>query len=368
LHTAGAFFRRQLTTKAAHHHKADEGGPGWEHRTGGGWLLFKGPSSEYWFAPWVKYLQAKGVSFFWEKHLTKLEFDGTRIVSAFCGGEKIPGDSFILALNPFVTADILSGTPALERQEELKLFKPLVKGGPHVQVSFRVAFSEEIKFPRERTAVVVSDSEFNLTLFAEEQVWDKEVDLGENIRSLWTGTSCISCVPGRIYRKPVNTCTKEEFTEEVKAQILSCAALDELIKEANNGKGLKDFPIMKLEVWHEWVFSPEGISSPQPKWVNSTNTEPYLPANRTPVPNLFLAGAHTKTQVQVWSIEGAVESGRRAAKAIDDKVEVLDQFRPLWFKALSGIDDILYSIKAPQLIDSALLALALFLLWLFFVK
>ena len=77
---------------------------------------------------------------------------------------------------------------------------------------------------------MVSDSEFNLTLFAEEQVWDKEVDLGQNIKSLWTGTSCISNVPGRIYHKPVKNCMKEEFIEEVKAQIMSCGALNELIR------------------------------------------------------------------------------------------------------------------------------------------
>ncbi len=79
----------------------------------------------------------------------------------------------------------------------------------------------------------------------------------------------------------------------------------------------------------------------------------YLPAQKTPIPNLFLAGAHTRTQAQVWSIEGAVESGRRAAKAIDDRVVVLDQIRPLWISTLSKIDDILYTVKAPQLIDSA---------------
>ena len=368
LHTVGDFFRKQLTTKATENHKADQDGPGWTQKTGAGWLLFKGPSSEYWFDPWIKYLKTKGVSFFWEKALTRLEYDGTRITSAFCGGEKIQGDIYILALNPFITADILSFTPALEGQEELKLFKPLIQGGPHVQVSFRVAFSEEIKFPRARTAVVVSDSEFNLTLFAEEQVWDKEVDLGHNVRSLWTGTSCISSFPGRIYHKPVNNCTKEEFIEEVKAQILSCGALNELIKEANNGKGLKEFPIIQIEVWHEWEFSVGGIKSPQPKWVNSFNTQEYIPSQETPVPNLFLAGAHTKTQAQVWSIEGAVESGRRAAKAIDGQVEVLDQYQPVWFKLLSGIDDILYSLKAPQLIDSALLVMVLFLLWILFVR
>ncbi len=368
LHTAGDFFRKQLTAKAAHRHKADQDGPAWTQRTGSGWLLFTGPSSEYWFNPWIKYLTEKGVNFHWEKALTKLESDGTDIISAFCGQEKIQGDIYILAINPFITADILSKTPALERQEELRLFKPLTQDGPHIQVSFRLAFSEEIRFPRNRTAVVVSDSEFNLTLFAEEQVWDKEVDLGQNIKSLWTGTSCISSVPGRIYRKPVKNCLKEEFIEEIKAQILSCGALNELIKEANHGKGLKEFPIIKIEVWHEWNFFSDGIESLQPKWVNSTHTQAYLPAQKTPVSNLFLAGAHTKTQAQVWSIEGAVESGRRAAKAIDGKVEVLDQYRPLWIKILSKTDDFLYSVKAPQIIDFIFLSLILFLLWLFFLS
>jgi len=363
----GEFFKKQLTSKPLHPHKADQDGPAWTHGTGAGWLLFKGPSSEYWFSPWVKYLKEKGVSFYWEKALTKLEFDGTTIISAFCGEEKIQGDIYILAINPFITANVLSRTPALERQAELNSFKPLIQGGPHIQVSFRLAFSEKIKFFRVRTAAVVSDSEFNLTIFAEEQVWDKEVDLGQNIKSLWTGTSCISSVPGRIYHKPVNNCTKEEFIEEVKAQILSCGALNELIKKANNGKGLKEFPIINIEVWHEWKFSSDGIKSLQPKWVNSTHTQAYLPAQKTPVLNLFLAGAHTQTQAQVWSIEGAVESGRRAAKAIDDRVEVLNQYRPRLTTILSGIDDILYSFKAPQVIDFIFLSLILFCFWKFFL-
>jgi len=367
LHTAGDFFRKQLTTKPSHQHRSDQEGPAWKHGAGDGWLLLKGPSSEYWFNPWVKYLAEKGVKFFWEKPLTKLEFDGIKIVSAFSGNEKIQGDIYILAINPYLMVDILSKTPALEMQEELKLFKPLVQGSPHTQVSFRLAFSEEIKLPRKRTAAVISDSEFNLTVFAEEQVWDKDVDLGQNIKSLWTGTSCIGGFPGRIYHKPVSHCTKEEFIEEVKAQILSCGALNQLIKEANHGKELKDFTIAKIEVWHEWNFSGDGIKPLQPKWVNTTKTQAYMPAQKTPVFNLFLAGAHTKTQAQVWSIEGAVESGRRAAKAIDDRVKVLDQYRPGWIKFLSKIDDILYLIKAPQLLDSIFLFGVLLLIFWFLI-
>lgn len=49
----------------------------------------------------------------------------------------------------------------------------------------------------------------------------------------------------------------------------------------------------------------------------SNHTQPYLPNQKTPVPNLLLAGAHTKTDADIWSIEAAVESGRRAAKVID---------------------------------------------------
>jgi len=363
LHTAGDFFRKQLTTKPAHRHKADQDGPAWTQGAGDGWLLFKGPSSECWFGPWVKYLEAKGVNFVYDKALTRLELDETNTVIGYCGAEKIQADVCVLAINPFIAADILSRTPDLERQEELRLFKPLTQDGPHTQVSFRLAFSEAIKLPRKRTAVVVSDSEFNLTLFAEEQVWDKDVDLGRNIKSLWTGTSCISSVPGKLFNKPVNSCTKEEFIEEVKAQIFACGALNELIKEANDGRGLTDFPIVRVEVWHEWEFSSSGIKGRQPKWVNTTNTQAYTPTQKTPIANLFLAGAHTKTQAQVWSIEGAVESGRRAAKAIDNRVKVLDQFRPFWIRSLSRIDDVLYSIRAPQIIDSSVLCLIVLSFW-----
>jgi len=112
------------------------------------------------------------------------------------------------------------------------------------------------------------------------------------------------------------------------------------------------FNMIKVKVWHEWKFSSTGIKPLQPKWVTTTNTQAYMPDQKTTIANLFLAGTHTKTQAQVWSIEGAVESGRRAAKAIDGRVKVLDQYIPPWISALSRVDDMLYSIKAPQLIDS----------------
>jgi hypothetical protein len=366
LHTTGDFFRKQLTTRPTHDHRADEDGPAWTHGAGDGWLLLKGPSSEYWFNPWTAFLENKGVEFHWQKPLTTLQFNGDTIISACSGDETIIGDYYILALNPFAATEILSKTPELEQLEVLRLFKPLVKDGPHIQVSFRIPFSEEIRFPRDRVAVVVSDSEFNLTLFAEEQVWSKEVDLGKNVKSLWTGTSCISSFPGRIFHKPVSLCTVEEFRQEVKTQLLSCGALDGMIREANGGKGLADFSMLEIEVWHEWEFSTGGIRFVQPKWVTSTTTQHAMPPQITPVANLFLAGSHTRTQAHVWSIEGAVESGRRAAKAIDLRVGVIDQYIPGWIRMISKIDDLFYAIKAPHVVDITIaLLLLLGLLQLF---
>jgi len=294
-----------------------------------------------------------------------MEFDGHRITAAFAGDKKIITDIFILALNPFYTADILSLTPDLEKQAELKLFRSLVREGPHTQVSFRLAFGEPIRFPRERTAVVVSDSEFNLTLFAQEQVWDKDVDLGESIASLWTGTSCISSVPGKIYGKPVENCTREEFIQEVKAQILACDALNEMVQAANEGKKLEEFSLLDIEVWHEWKFSSSGIQGHQPKWATTVRTQAFMPGQQTPVANLFLAGAHTRTQAHVWSIEGAVESGRRAARAIDGRVTVIDQYKPAWITGLARIDDFLYALKAPHLIDTVGILIVVVLITLF---
>ena len=359
LHHAGQFFRKQLISQPRHLHPADDQGPAWSQGARDGWLLLRGPSSEYWFDRWIKDLKQRGVSFSWNERLERLLFDDGKI-SGGCleSGTVVSADLYILATNPFAAAEIIARTPDLERQEELRLFKPLIQDGPHIQVSFRIGFAEPIKFPRARTAVVVADSEFNLTLFADEQAWSAGVDLGQNIKSLWTGTSCVGTVPGRLFHLPVSKCTKEQFLVEVKTQIMSCQSLNVLIKEANDGRGLVEFEIAQIEVWHEWTFSPEGIRSPQPKWVTSMNTQPYLPSQVTPISNLILAGAHTRTEADVWSIEGAVESGRRAARAIDSTVKVISQYKPWWLRIISSLDDFCYRVGAPHVLDLLLVLLS----------
>jgi len=294
LHTVGQFCRKLVISRPSHHHIADSEGPAWTYRQGDGWLVLRGPSSECWFDKWIAHLEKTGVDFFWKQSLHKLDYDGEKITTAqLASGDTVQADIYVLATNPFAAVDILERTPELAEKDQLRLFKPLIQDGPHTQVSFRIAFSEKITWPRKRVGVVIADSEYNLTLCAEEQVWAPDVDLGAGVESLWTGTACVGTVPGRLYGTPVVECTKEQFIEEVKAQLFSCEGLDALIKEANNGRSLITFPIIRVEVWHEWLFSPTGIKSYQPKWVTTNNTQPYQPTQTTSIPNLVLAGAHT---------------------------------------------------------------------------
>jgi anti-anti-sigma factor len=121
----------------------------------------------------------------------------------------------------------------------------LTAEGPHVHVSFRIAFGERILRSRERCAVVIADSEFDLTIFAEEHAWAAAVDLGDGIDSLWTAHACVSGVPGRVHGLAVDCCTKRQFIDEVEAQLLRRSSLDTLIRDANHGRGLASFPIAR---------------------------------------------------------------------------------------------------------------------------
>ncbi len=362
LHQVGLFFRKQLFTRPSHFHRADESGPAWQHGARTGWLLLRGPSSEVWFDKWVRYLEGLGVHFAWKQSLHSLEFDGEMVTGArLASGDRVDGDVYVVATNPFAAAEIFGRTPRLEAVDRIRSLRPLVADGPHTQVSFRLAFGDRIRWPGHRMAIIVADSEYNLTLFAEEQVWRSDVSLGDGIESLWTGTACVATRPGRVHGLPLVNCTKAQFIDEIKAQLESCRGLDSLIREANGDRSWTDFPIVRIEVWHEWVFSPAGIRARQPKWVNTTRTQRWLPTQSTPIPNLLLAGAHTRTDADVWSIEAAVESGRRAARVVEPTVVVKPTWVPPPLRVLRRLDDALYALGAPQILEVLVALLVLVL-------
>ena len=92
------------------------------------------------------------------------------------------------------------------------------------------------------------------------------------------------------------------------------------------------------------------------KWVNNIYNEKYRPFQKTEYNNLFLSGAHTKTTINIWSMEGAIESGKITANHILDKynksnIEHYKHDDPCYIKLIQYIDNILYKLSLPNIIN-----------------
>lgn len=350
----------------------------WIHGPNSGWLILNRPSNEAWFNPWVQQLKNKGVRFLFNTSLNQLNWSGlttkrraiTSINVTIRNQSKInqtlTADYYVLACNPFSTRDILYRTPELlSYDRELQKFEKLVAGGPHVQISFQLVFIEKIILPSQReVAVILTDSEFDITLYSQDQLFNKNVDLGVGVVSLWSGTATIDSVPGRVYGKTMIHLTKPQFIQELYAQIYGSEPLNTMVKMANNGRSLTSFKTPRIQVWHGWKFPPSVpiVTGDLPKWVNTTENKSWEPNNTTNLPNLFLAGAHTKTSADLWSMEAAVESGRRVADLIaNQQPTAINQSNP--FFVLKAIDNILYQLYLPHILNIIIFILLLVILW-----
>jgi len=364
-HHVADFFKKNMFPGAKHEHKAkmEKDGtvraPAWTQRNNSGWVILNRPSSEAWFSVWKEYLEGKGVTFRFNTPLDRLESTtNSQVTAAYLGdGERVTADEYVLAINPFVTVDVLiKSSKSLQQDYELKKFIPLTADGPHVQISFQLVFGEKITLPGgNETAVILTDSEFDITLYSQDQLFAKDVDLGNDAVSLWSGTATIDSVQGSLYGKTMLQLTKEEFIKELEHQIYRCKSLNAMVKLANKGRSLKDFDFVRIQVWGNWRFigdDPEitTTTGDLDKWVNTTNTQLHQPATQTSFRNLFLAGAHCQTSADLWSMEGAVESGKRAAEMIAGCASTIKlQSEP--FHVLKRVDEFLWKHNLPHILD-----------------
>lgn len=378
LHHLANFFRMIQYPDLAepYIHPADLDGNEWIQGSGSQWLVLKRPSSESWFDPWVKFLVKNyGVKIYLNCKLNKFNFLNGKIISAECESNNkkiiVKHDYYIMATTPFAAKDIIDQSGLIAQSDpQLKLFRGLISDGPHIQVSFRIGFVDEILTPQKYMAFILPDSEFNITFYFQNWVWHPDVYLGPGNKTLISGTACISYVPGKIFNKPITDLTESEFEEEILFQMFRCKNLNEIISKNNLGKKLSDFKINIFEIWKGWHFrkpeSNQKLKFDEMKWVNSTNTNLFMPEIITSFPNLFLAGAHIKSSVDLYSMETACATGRDAAfKIIGQNQRALVINKPIWMSSASKLDNVLYKFNLPSIIDITLIVL--FLIIIFFI-
>lgn len=334
--------------KRSHYHT--DNNKEWVHKRGGKWHLMKRPTSEAWFDPWVIYLKTKGVKFVLGVTLLDLKINEGNIESCLTSVGNVTTDQYVIAINPFEFADIVLQNDIL--RHALPDCVNIVQDGPNIMISFRIAFSENIKMPSDKSAFSLPDSEYNITFYPQETFFDDDVYLGNGVKSLWSGTACVCNVNGSLYDLPAERCSKDQFIAEIHHQINRCEQLQAIIRKYNNNRSIQSFNVIETEVWYEWKFGKSGqmIQNESKKWVTTTNTNKFRPTQDTPFSNLFLSGSHTNTSIVIWSMEGAVESGKRTVKSMGEDVELYTHRKPVWMRPFNTVDNVLYKLCMPNVV------------------
>jgi len=326
LHHVMSFFYR-LYFLGGHEHTKQCDARGWTHRPGQGWLVMNQPTNEAWFDPWVAHLRSKyGVEFHFESELDHLisyadEGRSSRIRAVTVHGLRTnawgeqSADLYVLAVSPFQYVDIVQRS-CLTVQHTMPDLRPLIQDGPHIQIAFAIGFKTPVSWAGDRHAYITDTSPFNITLYRQDEFWGARVNLGEiGLRSLWSGTACITYQKGILYNKPATALTRAEFEREIVAQISACTGLMASLSPAQGVDG-SELAYDYFEVWSGWKFDGSHVQNTdnEPKFVDSTHTRTHQPEAATRFDNVLLVGAHTRTTMDLWSMEAAAESGMNAVR------------------------------------------------------
>jgi len=363
------FLTISLVHKKQHIHTHSSNNSNYTHHSRENWHVTNGPTSDMWINPWVKYLKKNGVDILTNTELVKINYSENNIsfVEIKQNGiiKQLKAIDYVLSINPFNTVDILKNS---KMQELYNTFNSLTNNTKSKQISFRIGINKEIKYPIDNIAFVMNDSEFNITWYPQEKLWKEK----PKIKSLWSGTIIDFEKNGKLFNLNAEHLDNKKLKKEIVHQILRSKSLKKLIYE-NNGFYIGDKDIEYIEIWYEWKFINGKQEQIYKKWVNNDHNEKFRPLQKTEYNNLFLSGAHTKTSIVIWSMEGAIESGKITANYILDKynkphIKHYKHDDPFYIKLIQYVDNILYKFYLPNIIKLLLIVIVLFILYKYIYK
>lgn len=311
--------------------------------------LLNAPTNEALIDPWMDHLRTLGVDFQIGQTLTELKVANGRISGAVLNGtQPVEADHYVLAVPleravPLLNNDILAADPSL--RSLTRLSTDWMNG---------IMFYLKEPVDLSKGHVAYAGQPWALTSISQAQFWKKKF---ANTYGDGTVKECLSIdlsawdKPGIIYKKPAKECTPEQIIEEILAQ------LRKAIPRGN--QVLKDSNI------HSWFIDPAitGLATPQvandePLLINSPSSWNFRPESTTRLPNLFLASDYVRADINLATMEGANEAGRKAANAIIDasssggsKAKLLELWQPPSFKNFFAQDDARYAQGKPNAFD-----------------
>jgi uncharacterized protein with NAD-binding domain and iron-sulfur cluster len=316
--------------------------------------VLNGPTNDVWLYPWLNYLKDKGVKYFHNQEVTKLEIEkgkisGARVTDRSTGKELfVQGDYYLLAI-PVERAAKLMSDEILKADSTLEGI---------VKLSTSVAWMNGAQYYLTEKADIVdghciySDSKWALTSISQLQFWK-----GFDISSLGDGTvKSILSVDISDWDTlghnglPARDCTHEQIKDEIWKQISSSLNTD----------GEKVVQEKTPDLWHidgdikEIPGTGDREENEEPLLVNTVNSWDLRPEAYTAIPNLFLASDYVRTYTDLATMEGANEAARRAVNGIIDSSGVNASTCELWnlhepnlLKALRNRDQKRYNQGLP---------------------
>lgn len=315
------------------------------------WYVMAKPTSEAWFNEWIKYLEMLGVKFYLNTELKKLMHRNGKVIYSELLDKNnnkkitIDGGEHCICINPYNAIDIF-------KQSEMNTLYELHKSLETInnQIGFIIAFKEKIHFPQRNYGFVIIDSPYNITFYPQDHHWCNSVNLGQDVKSLWSGTCIMPYKDGGL------TKNIDEFKTSILDQFFNSQHLIKMIKENNIGMDFSKSMVLLIDIYDEWEYKDGMIESSNKKWVNNIMNEEFRPVAKTEYENMYIGGAHCKTSINIWSMESAVESGKLVSNEILNKYSkeqcyIHNHDSNAIIKLLAHMDDILYNMNLPNILD-----------------
>ncbi|WP_433664606.1 hydroxysqualene dehydroxylase [Nocardia sp. CA-128927] len=310
--------------------------------------VLNAPTNEAWIEPWVTYLRSCGVRFVPGAGLTRLRLQNGQITGAIAGDRWVDTDWYVCAMPAERVADVLDDA-VLEADPRLAGIGELV-----VDWMTGVQFYLRRPIPVPAGHLAALGTPWALTALCQAPMWrgDFAARYGDG-----TVAECLSVdvsdwdTPGIIFGKPAKACTRDEVAQEVWAQ---------LKRWFNTGTDwLHDDNIVSWHIDPGIHFDPEASRNDTPLLVNTIGSWDHRPEAACAIPNLFFCGDYIRTNINLATMEGAIEAGRRAANAILDaagdtaaRAAIFQLYAPPMLEPLKRIDAERYRAGLPHLWDT----------------
>lgn len=283
--------------------------------------VMNGPTNEAWFEHWKAYLEHLGVRFHLKSQVTDIHTKGDKIINAIVSNKEITADVFFCCLS----VESVAKLPSLS----LPGITELAERAHQLMVGMQLYFDKKISMPSNHTVMYIPDSPWQLVIEPQGMLWNKSYG---DIADMWSIGLCDPIRPGLLIKKPFIACSHEEIQQEVWHQIIN--------SELGSHLSLGSIKVLDYNIWDTYKFNGRALETKEPKFSTNKGTYFLRPQNETTYNNLFFATAYTQTKTAMFEMEGAAESGRRAARLVEKSVKVIPSNRPALFAPYRCLDSL----------------------------